>query len=190
MNFSEVLTHVLRITARPDKTLDATLAINRAVSYMTLLGDFARDVVETSIAIDDTIYGDTVSLSALTRFRKFTYVKPTAVKYYLKYLPADKIFTPKDNTQPNVYYISGTSLTYTLSALTDTLEVGYLTYPITLDDTVNTTHWLLDSCPYAVIDLACAYVFSRIGDDSSAKTHQNLGMEAFLSFRKDLSMEM
>lgn len=186
MNFAGISTEVQRIVARPDKVTEVAMAINKAVSYCTLKGSFPRDLVEASLAIDSSLYGDTISLSALTRFRRFTYVKPVGVKYYLKSLEADKIFTPKNQMQPNVYYVAGTSLTYTLSALASSLEVGYLTYPATLSGTDS--HWLFDIMPYAIIDLAASFIFSGIGDDTSARIHEARGMEFFLTVRRDLAL--
>jgi len=189
MNFSEVLAHVLRITSRPDKAVDAALAINKAVSYCTFLGNFRADLVESSLAIDPNLYGDTISIAPLTRFRKFTYVKPTAQRYYLNKVHESKIFTPKNNIQPNSYYVAGTSMTYVLAELTAILEVGYLTYPTPLDSVTNTAHWMLDQIPYAIIDLASAYVFTTIGDDASARKYEISGLDLFKALRRDLALE-
>lgn len=186
MNFSEIATEVQRITKRPDKAVETAMAINKAISYCTLKGSFRKDIVEASIAVDATLYGDTISLASLTRFRRFTYVKPTGTKYYLKPISEEQVFVPKNQMQPNVYYIAGTSLTYTLSNLTTSLEVAYLTYPAVLSGT--NTHWMLDIMPYAIIDLAAAYLFSAIGDDTSARIHEARGMEFFLTVRKDFAL--
>lgn len=186
MNFTEIHTEVLRMTKRPDKTVEAASAINRVVSFLTLKGNFAQDLLETSIAVDPASYGATVSLTSLTRFRKFKYIKPTAKRYYLEPLSAEKILTPKGNVQPNVYYVSGTSLTYTLSELTATLQVGYYSYAPTLDATVLPTHWMFNVMPHAIIDLAAAKVFMDTGDEASSRLSTASGMEFFIAARKDL----
>lgn len=188
MNLSEVSAEVIRITKRPDKSIETIVAINKAISYCVLKGDFAKDLVEASLPIDPLLYGDTISIASLTRFRRFTYIKPTGKRYYLTPMPGDKIFIPKDQMQPNAYYIAGTSLTYTLSELNTALEVSYLTYAPTLDTTVLPTHWLLDMNPYAIIDLAAAFIFAGIGDTESANRHQALGYESFLTLRRDLAL--
>lgn len=190
MNFSTALAEVLRITGRPDKIADATLAINRAISYCTLIGEFRRDTVEASIAIDNTLYGATISLAALTRFRRFKYIKPVGVRYYLTELDGDKIFTPKNAIQRDVFYVAGTSLTYTLGSLAASLEVAYYSYAPELDAITVTTHWMLDIIPHAIIDLASAKVFSTIGDDASAAKHEKSGMDFFLAARRDANMGM
>lgn len=188
MNFAEALAEVIRITARPDKVVDATRYLNQAISYCVLKGNFPKDRVEGSLAINGTLFGDTVSISALVRFRRFTYIKPAGVRFYLTRMEADKIFTPKNQMQVNTYYLSGTNLTYILSTLTTSLEYEYLSYPLVLDDIVNTTHWLLDMIPEAIINLAAAKVFSRIGDEQAARTHEGIGREIYVALRNDLSM--
>lgn len=186
MNFGEISNNVIEITARPDKVGAIAVAINRAVHYATIIGNFHQDLVETSIPINPTLYADTISLAALVRFRRFKYVKPTGVKYYLTPLAPEYIFTPQRTIQPNKYYLSGTSMTYTLSTLCSQLEVGYYTYPPVLDSTTNNHYWLLDACPYAIIDLAAAKIFADIGDEASAKRHEIDGMQMLLAFRGDV----
>lgn len=187
MIFSEVQSEVLRRTVRPDKGIAAEIAINKAISYCTINGEFPQDMVEATIQLSDpTAYGGTVSITTLTRFRRFSYVKPTAKRYYLTPLAPDKIFTPKGKLQPNVYYVAGTNLTYTLSEPATSLEVGYYTYPTPLDST-NQSHWLLDIMPSMIIDLAASYVFSEIGDDASARSSEASGMTQFLTLRRDLA---
>lgn len=189
MNFSEIHAEVIRKTKRPDKVDEINIAINKAVSFLTLKGDFRRDLVEGTLNIDATLYGDTVSISSFTRFRKFQFLKPTGVRYYLTPIAPEKIFTPKDQVQPNRYYVAGTSLTYTLSALAPSLEYGYLQYAQVLDSITNNTHWMFDIMPYAIIDLASARVFASIGDDASAIRHEKMGMDFFIAVRQDVSVE-
>ena len=188
MNLPEVLTEVLRLTNRPDKSAETVVAINKAISYCTLKGSFRRDLVEASIAISPSAYGATISLAGLTRFRRFTYVKPTAVKRYLEPIGEAQVFSPSNNTQLDRYYVAGTSLTYTLSQLTSSLEVGYLTYAPVLAVGSLETHWMLDLMPFAIIDLATARIFQSVGDDSSAKSLENSGMEFFKTAKADLSL--
>lgn len=188
MNFQAALAEVLRVTARPDKNVEATLAINKAITYCTLLGEFPKDTTEANFPINSALYGATVSISTLTRFRRFKYVKPTAVKYYLTPIGADKIFTPENQTQINRYYVAGTSMTYTLSALATSLEISYLSYPLVLDAVTNTGHWMLDLMPYAIIDLASAHVFAGVGDDTSARRLEASGMLMFLAARRDSAL--
>lgn len=186
MNLTAAITEVKRITSRPDKTVDAIACVNRAISFFVLKGEFADDIVESTLAVNPTLYGATISLTSLTRFRRFTYIKPTAVRYYLTKIGADKVFTPAQKLQPNRYYIAGTNLTYTLSALTTALEIGYLQYPPILTEVVgNDTHWTLDKIPYAVIDYAAGLLYEIIGDKQSATDKMNSGIALFEIYKAD-----
>lgn len=187
MNFAEAVAQVLSITKRPDKDADAQLAVNAAISYFTLKGTFPKDLTETSLTIDSTVYGDTLDLSLLlTRFRRFKYVKAPGVQGYLKYLDSDKIFTPSGYTQKNVYYIAGSNMTYILSALAASLEVGYYQYAPNLSGT--DTHWLLDISPSMILDKAAARVFRAIGDDSSFRLHEGYAADAYKVLQNDLAL--
>lgn len=177
MNFSQVVQAVLDITKRPDKLAEAERAVNAALSFFCLKEKFQQDLIEDSIAISPTLYGDTISLASLTRFRHFKYIKTPGTLGYLNRLGSDKIFTPGGAMQRNCYYVAGTNLTYILSTLAATLEVGYYTYPATLSGTQ--THWLLDMIPQAVIDQAASKIFQLIGDDSSMKLHLAIATEAY-----------
>ena len=187
MNVAEAVSNILILTSRPDKSVEALKALNYAIQFCTLKGEFGRDKVEATLVIPSTTYGGTVSLASLTRFRRFTYVKPTGVLYYLTKLDGEKIFTPKNSMQPNVYYVAGTSLTYTLSALSPSLEISYLTYPLTLDTVTNTTHWMLDIMPFAIIDIAASRIFQDIGDEASATRFKGSGIEMYDIMRRDVN---
>lgn len=188
MNFTEVLTAVTEIVKRPDKTVEIARAINATLADCTVRASFAYDLVETSIPVDSTLYGDTIQFNNLvvpvvTRFRKFKYVKPTAVRRYLQQISPDKIFTPSGNIQPDSYYVAGNALTYTLRELTTALEIGYYQYAPTLSDLG--THWMLDIMPETIIDLAAARIFRSIGDDNSFKAFLSTGTESFKLNRND-----
>jgi hypothetical protein len=187
MNFSEALAKVLSISHRPDKVVSATDAINEAISYCTLLGEFRRDLVEASIAISGTSYGATISISSLTRFRKFKYVKPAGAYYYLTQISPEHLFTPGYYVQSNTYYVAGTNMTYVISAAATSLEVAYYSRALTLDAVTNTTHWMLDEIPLCIIKLATAKIFAEIGDDSSAARYERDGMDMFKAYRRDQS---
>lgn len=177
MNFSQVVQAVLDITKRPDKQTDTERAVNAALSFLCLKEKFAQDLVEGSISINPALYGDTISIASLTRFRHFKYIKLPQVLGYLNRIGSDKIFTPGGTMQSNCYYTAGTNLTYILSTLASSLEIGYYVYPPIL--TANETHWMLDMIPQVIIDHAASKVFQLIGDDSSMKTHLAIATDAY-----------
>ena len=94
------MAEVLTITARPDRTLEIESALNWAISHCCLKSNFAKDLVEATITIDPTLYGDTIQLDnvtpipLVTRFRKMKYLKRTGYMGYLRPIGSDKIFSP------------------------------------------------------------------------------------------------
>jgi len=188
MNFLEAQNEVISHTKRPDKLVDIKSQLNRAIAFFTLKADFSRDLVETSIPADPALYGDTIDLTTLAvpfvRFRKFKYIKPTNVRYYLNTIDPTQLLTPQGRVQPNRYYVAGNSLTYTLSALTSVLECGYYQYaPLLVNNTDE--HWMLDLMPWAVIEKAASRIFFNIGDETSAKSFEDSSMDFFLVGRRD-----
>lgn len=184
MNFTEAVAEVLSIVKRPDKISDIRREINAAISFYCLGADFARDFNEGSFPIDATLYAQQLALSTFSRFRKFAYIKPPAVKYYIENIGPNKVFTGSCE-KVNTYYISGSNITFKLSALTASLLVGWYSYPPVLTDAAG-TFWLLDVAPYMVIDRAAAMVFSNMGDDASAKPHMANASISYLNARADL----
>ena len=186
MLFSEAVAEVISITGRPDKSTDIASQLNRALSFFTLKAEFSQDLVETSLAIDPDLYGDTVSLASLTRFRKFKYLRPLAQRYYLRSIDPTQIFTPGQQIQRDRYYVGGTSITYTLSQLDSSLEIGYFTYaPVLTSTSGSDAHWMLNLMPYALVEKAAAKIFQLIGDDASFRFYEASAMELFVTGRKD-----
>lgn len=186
MNLSEVYDEVQNILARPDREAEIYNAINFVISKCCLKARFAKDLVEATIVIDPAAYGATIDYMAeVTRFRSFKYIKAYGVTRYLRSIDSDKIFTPGLFMQKDRYYIAGDNLTYTLSSLAPSLEIGYYQYPPTLAINGTETFWLLDIAPYVVIDLASARLFRSIGDDASAKRFEDSGNELYRILRAD-----
>lgn len=188
MNFQQAQDEVIAHTKRPDKLVQIKSEINRAIAFYTLKADFSKDLVEASIPVDVTKYGDTVDLSALAaplvRFRKFKYLKPTGVRYYLTTIDPTQLLTPQGQVQPNRYYVAGDNLTYTLSALTSVLECGYYQYAPLLVANAD-EHWMLDLMPWAITERAASRIYHSIGDEISSKSFEDSSMDFFLAGRRD-----
>lgn len=184
MNFTSVVEAVISLTKRPDKRTETERAVNSALSFFCLKESFPQDMIEATLSIDPTLYGDTISIASLARLRKFAYVKPTGLKGYMMETSPEHLFTPGGLVQLNRYYRAGTFLTYTLRTLTNSLEVGYYVYPATL--TGNDTHWMLDMEPHAVIDKAAATIFKSTGDDKSFQIHEALATQMYDVLVRDL----
>ncbi len=186
MNFTEVVAEVVSITKRPDKISDIRREVNAAISFCSNETEFARDLVEGSIALDATLYTQNLVIDTnFPRFRKVSYLKPPAVKFYLDPVGPTKIFENCKEAS-NSYYVAGGDIIIKTSALYASLLYGYYAYPATLTD-ANPTNWILTASPYMIIDRAAGKVFANIGDDASAKRHMDFFGTAWLSARRDLA---
>ena len=66
MTFTEISDAIKALTKRPEKSVEIALAINRAVSFFTLKADFRQDLLEDSLDLDATAFGQVVDISTLT----------------------------------------------------------------------------------------------------------------------------
>jgi hypothetical protein len=196
MDFAAAIAEVIAITKRPDKTTEISSNLNKAILFFTLKADFARDLIETSIAIDPTVYGETLSIAtAFTRFRKIKYIRPRSQRRFLTFIDPTQLFSPSEMVQRNRFYVAGENLTFTLSTKDTHLEIGYYQYPPTIIETAPTppaeeppnTHWMLDMIPWAITERAASQVFKSIGDDVSARFYEASSMELFLAARRDFA---
>ncbi len=185
MNFTEAINEIIGITKRPDKATEIASALNSAITYFTLKDSWKQDLKELTIAVDSSLYSDTIDLSQyVTRLRKIKYLKVYGVKGYLKEIDTEHVFTPGGYTQKNWFYVIGSDLTYNTSTLGASLELGYYQYPAILSGT--STHWMLDINPWMLIDKAAARIFRSIGDDNSAKLHEGYAFDHFKTLQNDL----
>lgn len=187
MDVNAAIIDILAITKRPEKAVSALRAINKVISLCTIKGEFYQDFKESTVSIDGDTYGDTIAIAdwEMVRFRKFAYIKPTGERYYLSQLDANRLFDPAGNVQKDKYYLAGLNLTYTLSKLVSTLEIGYFQYAQRLDTSTNTSHWMLDIIPDMVTDLASAVIFKEIGEETSAKVYLDSGNDLYRAAKKD-----
>lgn len=182
MNYTEAVNEVLGIVKRPDKLVDVQRAVNAAINFCCIEGNFARDRQEQTVPLDATAYAQNIQLSLLTRFRKVDCMRPSNRKEYLRHLDPSKLFV-KGCEELDVYYIAGDQINLKLKTLATEMLIAYFSYPPVLLGTQ--TFWLLDTVPYMIIDRAAAQVFNAIGDDKSEATHRGYFMQAFESAKAD-----
>jgi len=187
MNFTEAVAEVNLATKRPDKINVARRKINAAISFYSFDSEFSRDFTEQLVPIDVTEWTQSFALSTLTRFRKFKYIKNAGTKLFLQPLADSELF--KECTTRGRYYIAGDNVNLYMPALASQLDVGYFQYPTVLSDlaTAN-SHWMLDMCPYMLIDWAAGEVFKEIGDDKSYREHKTSSRELYLALRRDIGI--
>ena len=184
MNFTDIVNEVISITKRPDKVSDIRRAVNSAISDACLGTNFARDHDELSVSISSSAYTGNVALTSLARFRKVDYILPSGYRKPICSTDPKAVFD-SGIEQTDRYYISGDQINYSLSALSSSLKIGYFRYPPILTD-ASPDFWLLEAAPYMIIDKAAATIFANIGDDSSARIHDNSWRLAYDSASVDL----
>lgn len=186
MDFTEVVAEVIELTKRPDKIASIRNAVNATIRKACLGAEFARDVVESTVAISSSDYIQSLALTEFPRFRKFVYVRPYGQKCPMHGLSGPLAIYDDDNKErSNVYYVAGDNVVFRLYALADTLYYGYLAAPPVLTD-ASPDFWLLELEPYMIIDGAAAKIFRNIGDDRSAQQHEADFRLAYDSARVDL----
>lgn len=186
MNFQEAVNETIRITKRPDKDQDTRDAINEGIAFAALR-NFAADLIEITLPIDQTLYQQRLDLTDTVywnRFRKIEYIRPTGSSYFLKQRPP--MATWKHGQQLyDVYYRSGNGIIINLSSLQSTLEIGYYTYHLRLVEP-NDVDWMLDEIWPGVKAYALARVFGSIGDDSERARYDALAVRLIDGFTTDL----
>ena len=181
MNFAEAVDAVLSVIKRPDKTAEAGVIVNAVLSRSILKTEFSKDLVETSIPLDSSLYTQTIDLSALAsplvRFRKWKYVKMFGATRYLNYIDPQNVFVPGGWQQQDGYYMIGSSMTIIPSSSASSLLVGYYQYAPNLTGTE--AHWFLDICPYAIVYQAIGELLITMGDAANGKIYKAMGDDMY-----------
>lgn len=176
MDFATTIAQVMAELKRPDKATTAKLAINSAITQLTLSSAFPRDLMEVSYAVPGNEQGDFNLSVPLTNFpgqRRFKYIRAINDTKTLVKRQADKVFTREGYEQFGSYYTAGTVVQMKLRAPTTQLLVGYYLRPTFLVEDLD-THWMLDDFPTVIIAMAIAISFQSIGQDKDAKSWQGI----------------
>ena len=187
MNFTEIVIEALAIVKRPDKILDIRREINAAVTFFSGNQNFSRDVMEQLVAIAPAELTQTIALSQLTRFRKIKYLKRAGTKNYLQKLGANELGTNCD--MQDRFYVAGSSLKIAMTATAASLDVAYYQYPPFLTDAAP-TYWMIDAGWPMVLNRVVAKVFAGIGDDASARMHENYARIDYAAFEADAEKDL
>lgn len=187
MNTTEILALAKLSHKRPDKNEEALSALNEGLSICTMRARFARDLVEQQLDIDANEYSQTIDFSTeFTRFRIFKYLRPTSQRKFLEKSDSLSLFSPGGQIQRDKYFIGGTNLTFILSVLDTSLQVGFYQYaPILTESDGSNEYWMLDLMPFAIINYVKAEIFRSIGDDASAKLYMGKYDDQFEIGRRD-----
>jgi hypothetical protein len=182
MNFTEIVDEVVRITARPDKRIDAGRAVNKAINFFCIEGNFQRDFDELLLPTNSTDYAFSISLADLPRFRKIHYISPVNSRCMLTRADPARIFS-KGEKEQDVFYVAGEEIKVSVCHPTTHLKIGYYKFPPILSGVQ--TFWLSDISPFMIIDWAASDVFNNIGNPTEARKHETNAAMAFTSAQRD-----
>lgn len=186
MTFDEAVDAVLLKIDRPDKSEEAVLAVNQAIHFCTIEGNFFRDLIEVASVTHTSNEENTVhniALADLPLFRKVVYLKPANEGRSLDHLDPSAITNKNNMSRCNVYYLNGsTILAKTKHAVTE-FDIGYMAYPAVLAS--GDSHWMLDVSPYMIINYAAYVVYTQVGNTKEADRHFSLFLTTMEAAKRD-----
>jgi hypothetical protein len=185
MNFGTMATNIATRVIRPDKEDEIKEAINDAIEFCTVNGDFASDLVESTVAVNSTVYSQSIVVSTtFTRFRKIKYLKPLGYTKYLDWKDPSRMFDTAGNQCRDVWYRAGDNIVINTSALIETMLYGYYQFPERMDADED-THWMMDYMYSAIFNLACSDIWDSIGNAEEGTRYRKKGELVLLSHSRD-----
>lgn len=185
MDFGTMATNIATRVIRPDKEDEIKEAINDAIEFCTVNGDFANDLVESTVAVNDAVYSQSIVISTtFTRFRKIKYLKPLGYTKFLEWMDPSRVFDDDGNQCKDVWYRAGDNIVISTSALIETMLYGYYQFPERMDADAD-THWMMTYMYSAIFNLAAADIWDSIGNAEEGSRYRRKGEQAFLSHRRD-----
>lgn len=182
MNFTEIVSEIVRITKRPDKIIDIRREVNASLLYYCTESDYRRDLVEVSLPITPAGFELIITIDDLIQFRKVSYLKYAGLKRYIDEVTSLRL--TKDCDLLDKWYISGDSINVRLRNSAAALDFGYYKYPTLLTDQ-SPEHWMLKGNWNAVLNRAASVMFNNIGDAQASQKAIMLATDAAMIFRND-----
>lgn len=185
MDFGTIADKIATRVIRPDKIDEIKDAINDAIEFCTVNGDFSGDLVEGTLAMETDVYSQSIVIStSFTRFRKIKYLKPLGYTKFLEWKDPSRMFDPEGNQCRDVWYRAGDNIVINTSALIETMLYGYYQFAERLDDDAD-THWMLDYMYNAIFNLACADIWDSIGNAEEGTRYRKKGEQVLVAHRRD-----
>lgn len=185
MDFGTMASNIATRMIRPDKVDEVKDAINDAIEFCSVNGDFAADLIEGTVAMETTVYSQSIVISTtFTRFRKVKYLKPLGYTRFLEWKDPSRVFDPDGNQCRDIWYRAGDNIVVNTSALISSMLYGYYQFPARMDDDTD-THWMMDYMYSAVFNLALADMWENIGNAEEGVKCRQKGNLAFISHRRN-----
>jgi hypothetical protein len=185
MDFGTMVDNIASRVGRPDKEDDIKEAINAAIEYCTVNGDFSADLIEGDVDVDSTVYSQSIVISTtFTRFRKIKYLKPYGYNRYLTWRDPSRIFDDRNQQCRDVWYRAGDNIVINTSVAISNVLYCYYQFPslLTADED---THWMMTYMYNAIFNLACADIWDNVGNTEEGNRFRAKGANFLLSHRRD-----
>jgi len=187
MDFGTMVDAIALRCIRPDKAIDIEAAINDAIEYCTVNGDFADDLIEGNTTVDGTVYTQSIIISTtFTRFRKIKYLRPNGYTKMLSPRDPSKIFDDRGNTCRDMYYRAGDNLVLNTSATISTIYYGYYQFPLRMTADAD-THWMMNNMHMTIFNIALADIWDDVGNMEEGAKRRRIGYNSFMDHRRDHS---
>lgn len=189
MNFGEMQDLVIRRTKRPDKADIVRDGINAAIAFFSS-ANFDADRVElTNFSIDSTLFAQSfpINTSPFERFKVIDYIRPTGYSRNLAWRDPKHVFNNGYETL-DVYYRSGTNITFKLCKLQSELKIGYFQYHERLeDDDDDAEDWILDELTEGVSLYTRSRVMRDIGEDTESNNNYKEALILWESYKQSIA---
>jgi len=188
MTLGELRSWILRTVKRPELTHEALDAINYAIEYAAIDGDYAFDLVEGTLAIDPQAYAQSIVIAdEFPLFRKVKYLRPSGYNKYLGWRDPARIFDKNGCEATNCYYMAGGNIVIKLQVLAASVLYGYYaTHEIVTSQTdINTETSYMKTMPSAIHELSCAYLWDTIGNEAESQRAERRGIKLLMMHKTD-----
>lgn len=177
MTFTELLTEVKLLTARPDLENESISAIRYATLKLHQSDFFYKDLVEKVLIFIEEEYIQQLDYKAkFPLWRSLKYLRKYDPKgnysgAFLDVIDPTQVLDLYNTTKTDVCYVAGANLNIRSSTKQQFYIVGFYSNPDITTNTYNS--WIANDHPYAIIYDAIATIFKIIGkqeDEANSRT--------------------
>lgn len=171
MTLAEIQAEVALLTNRPDllTTGEIGSAIRKATLKMHSTDFYPQDLIEQQVTFaDGTLFNQTLPVANLTRFRAVRYIREaaltghTGLEQYFEKNDPDAVLDEYYQEKQLTWYLGGSNINMKGRMAMPAVLIGYYAYPLVSPD-LSYSSWIAGAMPYAIIEEACANIFSVTG---------------------------
>lgn len=183
MTLAELISEVVSITKRPDKTTEISSAIKNATLKAHQKDYFWKDLKEEVVDFNSAAYIQQLDYRAVfPKFRAAKYLRKydpttnTPGKLLTKVVP-ENVFDAYQIQKQDIFYAAGAFINLNSSTQERYYQFGCYLNPDITDSGYNS--WIALDHPYCIIYDAAATIFKAIGKDEEAAQYRVLCLELY-----------